>query len=209
MSPQLADDFDSLRRGNNLDLASRKGKQPGGYQATLDEAREPFIFMNAAGLQRDVETLLHEGGHAFHALAARDEPLVFLRHAPIEFCEVASMSMELLGADHFDVFYADPADAARAKRVHLEGIIRLLPVDRDDRLVPALALHAPGPLARRSARRSGSACSTASAQPRASTGPASKTCATRMWQRQLHLFHATRSTTSSTASRSSARCSSG
>src|SRR5688572_17844515 len=83
--------------------------------------------MNAAGLQRDVETLLHEGGHAFHCLAARDEPLVFLRSAPMEFCEVASMSMELLAADHFDVFYSNEAEAARAKRTMLEGIIRFFP----------------------------------------------------------------------------------
>ena len=126
MSPALAEDFDSLRTRNNLDLGSRKGKQPGGYQMSLEEAREPFIFMNAAGLQRDVETLLHEGGHAFHCLATRDEPLVYLRSAPMEFCEVASMSMELLGADHFDEFY-NGADAARAKRKLLEGIIRFMP----------------------------------------------------------------------------------
>jgi oligoendopeptidase F len=68
LAPELADDFDILRKRNNLDLGSRKGKQPGGYQSTLNEVREPFIFMNAAGVQRDVETLLHEGGHAFHAL---------------------------------------------------------------------------------------------------------------------------------------------
>jgi oligoendopeptidase F len=126
LSPALAQDFDSLRVRGNLDLESRKGKQPGGYQANLDEAREPFIFMNAAGLQGDVETLLHEGGHAFHALAAAGEDLVFLRSAPMEFCEVASMSMELLGAEHFDLFY-DQADAARAKRSLLEGIIKFLP----------------------------------------------------------------------------------
>lgn len=126
LSPVLAEDFDSLRVRGNLDLASRKGKQPGGYQSNLDESREPFIFMNAAGLQRDVEVLLHEGGHAFHALAAAGEDLVFLRSAPMEFCEVASMSMELLGAEHFDVFY-DQADAARAKRTMLEGIIKFLP----------------------------------------------------------------------------------
>ncbi|HEY7089352.1 MAG TPA: M3 family oligoendopeptidase [Tepidisphaeraceae bacterium] len=126
LSPQLADEFDLLRKHNNLDLDSRKGKQPGGYQASLHEIREPFIFMNAAGTQRDVDTLLHEGGHAFHLLAARDEPLVFLRHAPMEFSEVASMAMELLGADHLDVFYNE-AEHARAKRVHLEGIIRFLP----------------------------------------------------------------------------------
>ena len=126
LSPELSSDFDVLRRRNNLDLASRKGKQPGGYQCSLEEIREPFIFMNAAGLQRDVETLLHEGGHAFHCLAARDEDLVFLRSAPMEFCEVASMSMELLGSEHFDVFY-DEADANRARRTLIEGIIRILP----------------------------------------------------------------------------------
>jgi oligoendopeptidase F len=127
LSPELADDFESLRTRRNLDLASRKGKQPGGYQATLEEAREPFIFMNAAGLHRDIEVLLHEGGHAFHTLAARSEPLMFLRSAPMEFCEVASMSMELLGAEHFDVFYGDPAHSARARRTLLEGIVAVLP----------------------------------------------------------------------------------
>ncbi|MGH7179187.1 MAG: M3 family oligoendopeptidase [Tepidisphaeraceae bacterium] len=126
LSPQLAADFDTLLRRKSLDLDSRKGKQPGGYQSTLNEIREPFIFMNAAGLHRDIETLLHEGGHAFHTLAAREEPLMFLRHAPMEFCEVASMSMELFGADYLDVFY-NQADHARAKRVHLEGIIRFFP----------------------------------------------------------------------------------
>ncbi len=127
ISPELAEDFDQLSRNKNLDLDSRKGKQPGGYQSSLLEARQPFIFMNAAGLQRDVETLLHEGGHAFHFLAAcREESLVFVQQAPLEFCEVASMSMELLGGDHLDVFYNE-ADAARAKRKGIEGIIRFLP----------------------------------------------------------------------------------
>jgi oligoendopeptidase F len=131
LSPRLGAWFEQLRPGRNLDLDSRKGKRPGGYQSSLERTREPFIFMNAAGLQRDVETLLHEGGHAFHYLAARDEPLVFLRAAPIEFCEVASMSMELLGGGHLDRYYGagtpGQADAARARRTHLEGIVRLLP----------------------------------------------------------------------------------
>ncbi|MEX0776563.1 MAG: M3 family oligoendopeptidase [Phycisphaeraceae bacterium] len=126
ISPVLGQRFRELEPGRNLDLDSRKGKRPGGYQASLAVARQPFIFMNAAGLHRDVETLLHEGGHAFHYQAARQEPLLFVQHAPLEFCEVASMSMELLGDAHMDVFY-DPADAARAVRSHLEGIIRFFP----------------------------------------------------------------------------------
>ncbi|MEM9882584.1 MAG: M3 family oligoendopeptidase [Planctomycetota bacterium] len=128
IDPSLAEDFDRLRFGANLDLDSRRGKRAGGFQSSLTESREPFIFMNAAGLQRDVDTLLHEGGHAFHyQWASRAEPLVFLQHAPIEFCEVASMSMELMGADHYGVFYADEAEAARAKRKQFEGILRFFP----------------------------------------------------------------------------------
>jgi oligoendopeptidase F len=123
---ELEAQFAGMLAHGDLDLDSRKGKAPGGYQSSLDEQRRPFIFMNAAGLHRDVETLLHEAGHAFHAIASRNDPLVEYRHAPIEFAEVASMTMELFGDDHLDEFYS-AADAARAKRKHLEGVIGLLP----------------------------------------------------------------------------------
>ncbi len=122
LDPALADDFEKLRTAGNLDLGSRRGKQPGGYQCNLEETRIPFIFMNAAGLQRDVETLLHEGGHAFHTLAVMDEPLTFLRHAPMEFCEVASMSMELLALPHMGDYFKSEEEADRARRHQLEGV---------------------------------------------------------------------------------------
>ena len=122
----LADGFRTMQDRRLLDLANRKGKAPGGYQSTLAESRLPFIFMNAVGLQRDVETMLHEAGHAFHALATREEPLYAYRGAPIEFCEVASMSMELLGNEFIEEFYSAP-DAVRARRTHLEGIISIFP----------------------------------------------------------------------------------
>jgi oligoendopeptidase F len=122
---ELAGGFRQMQDLKLLDLANRKGKAPGGYQSTLNEARLPFIFMNAVGQQRDVETILHEAGHAFHALATRDEDLLAYRSAPIEFCEVASMSMELLGSEFIEEFYA-PAEGNRARRTHLEGIIGVL-----------------------------------------------------------------------------------
>jgi oligoendopeptidase F len=185
LSPQLADDFDSLRVNKNLDLGSRKGKQPGGYQSTLNEVRQPFIFMNAAGLQRDVETLLHEAGHAFHAVAAREEPLVFLRHAPMEFCEVASMSMELFGADHLDVFY-NQADHARAKRVHLEGIIRFFPwMATIDSFQHWLYTH-PGHSHEQRTREWLSLLDRFGSKTDWSGFEAARAA---MWQRQLHLFH--------------------
>jgi oligoendopeptidase F len=126
LDPRLADYFQVLRAQELVDLDNRKGKAPGGYQSTLAEARVPFIFMNAVGTQRDVETLLHEAGHAFHALAAREQPLHAYRSAPIEFCEVASMGMEHLAAPHLPVFYPEE-EARRARRTHLEGLIQFFP----------------------------------------------------------------------------------
>ncbi len=123
---ELSSGFRQMHQLKLLDLANRKGKAPGGYQSNLAEARLPFIFMNAVGLQRDVETLLHEAGHAFHALATCREDLFAYRNPPIEFCEVASMSMELLGARFLDQFYS-AAESRRARRTHLEGVVNVLP----------------------------------------------------------------------------------
>ena len=126
LDPDLAGGFRTMRELCLLDLANRKGKAPGGYQSTLAESRLPFIFMNAVGMQRDIETILHEAGPAFHALATRSEAVYSYRHAPIEFCEVASMSMELLGNEFIETFYA-PAEARRARHDHLEGILDVFP----------------------------------------------------------------------------------
>jgi oligoendopeptidase F len=126
LDAELAAGFQQMQDLKLLDLDNRKGKAPGGYQSTLSEARVPFIFMNAVGLQRDVETILHEAGHAFHAQATRDEDLYAYRGAPIEFCEVASMSMELLGNEFLEEFYPAP-EANRARKTHLEGIIGFFP----------------------------------------------------------------------------------
>jgi oligoendopeptidase F len=185
LAPELGAEFETLRTNNNLDLESRKGKQPGGYQCSLEESLQPFIFMNAAGLQRDLETLLHEGGHAFHHLAAVGEPLVFLRSAPMEFCEVASMAMELLGSEHFDVFY-NPADAARARRTMIEGIIHFFPwMATIDTFQHWLYTHPGHSRQQRTEtwlsilnRFSGNVDWTGLHPIRGS-----------MWQRQLHLFH--------------------
>ncbi len=123
----LGNQFQKLIHYGVLDLENRTGKEPGGYQCTLFERRLPFIFMNAVGRDTDVRTLLHEGGHAFHTLAARDEPILDYRHAPTEFCEVASMSMELLGNQFMGTFYSEPSDLERSRCVQLEGTLEILP----------------------------------------------------------------------------------
>ncbi len=124
--PEFGAQFAHLRELSLLDLMNRPGKAPGGYQATLQDTRLPFIFANAVGLHGDVRTLLHEGGHAFHALAARGLPQIRMRRPPLEFAEVASMSLELLGSEHYEAVYG-AAEARRARRVQFEHVLELLP----------------------------------------------------------------------------------
>ena len=126
IDPELGGQFEDMRARGYLDLESRKGKAPGGYQATYEASRHPFIFMNAVGVQRDVRTLVHEGGHAFHCYAARHDPIVAYRSSPIEFAEVASFGMEMLSLELIDEFY-EGAELDRARRSQLEGIIGLFP----------------------------------------------------------------------------------
>ena len=126
ISTDLGGKFDKLVEMDTLDLDTRKGKAPGGYQYYLEKSRVPFIFMNAAGLQGDLETMIHEAGHAFHSLYCGHLELIDERDYPIEFAEVASMSMELLTQPWWDKFY-ESEEADRARRAHLEGVVFLLP----------------------------------------------------------------------------------
>lgn len=130
LDEELGRYFATMAEENLLDLDTRPGKALGGYCSTLPVRRRPFIFMNGTGLHDDVQTLLHEGGHAFHVFETADLPLVWHLDTPMEFCEVASMAMELLAAPHLTQanggFYSE-TDAARARIEHLENIITFLP----------------------------------------------------------------------------------
>jgi oligoendopeptidase F len=129
VDPELAAHFAVMRDGY-LDLPSRANKAGGGYCEAFPVTGKPYIFMNAVGTHDDVQTLLHEGGHAFHYLESRRNPLWWNQNGPMEFCEVASMGMELLSAPYLASdrggFYSE-ADAARAYGDHLRGIVTFLP----------------------------------------------------------------------------------
>lgn len=110
-----------------IDPESRLGKAPGGYQIGFDESRRPFIFMNAAGSDRDIYTLLHESGHSFHQFCMANQPISAYRDIPSEIAEVASMSMELIGASQIQEFYPNSEEAARSRQGVLEDVIWLFP----------------------------------------------------------------------------------
>lgn len=127
LDPFLGDCLRIMKSMGHLDLESRKGKAPGGYNYPLDEIGVPFIFMNATSNLRDMVTLLHEGGHAVHSLVTRDLMLNSFKHTTAEVAELASMSMELLTMDYWDEFFDNEEDLRRAKIQHLESIIETLP----------------------------------------------------------------------------------
>ena len=130
VDPVLGAYFEAMR-ADYLDLASRPNKSPGGYCEGFPVSEQPYIFMNAVGSADNVTTLLHEGGHAFHfAESVRSQSLIWNQNAPMEFCEVASMSMELLSTPYWPQdkggFYSE-ADFKRAFTEQLQGNVLFLP----------------------------------------------------------------------------------
>lgn len=127
IDPYFGDCLATMNEMNHLDLESKDGKSPGGYNYPLYEIGVPFIFMNAVGSHRDLVTMVHEGGHAVHSFLSRDLPITGFKSLPSEVAELASMSMELLSMDEWGEFYNDDKDLNRAKREQLETILKLLP----------------------------------------------------------------------------------
>lgn len=127
MQPFFGDCLQKMKAMGHLDLESRKGKAPGGYNCPLAESGAPFIFMNAAGQLDDVTTMVHEGGHAIHSFLAHELELTGFKEYPMEIAEVASMSMELFSMNHWEVFFSNAEELKRAKEQQLERVITIFP----------------------------------------------------------------------------------
>lgn len=127
LNPFFASCLKKMNELGHLDLESRKGKAPGGYNCPLAESGAPFIFMNAAGQMDDVTTMVHEGGHAVHSFLSHPLELSAFKEYPMEIAEVASMAMELFSMDKWEVFFDDAEELKRAKEHQLERVITIFP----------------------------------------------------------------------------------
>lgn len=123
----LGERLEIMKDNNLFDVESRKGKAPGGYNYPLSETGAPFIFMNSANTFRDLTTMVHEGGHAVHTFLTADLELNDFKHCPSEVAELASMSMELISMDNWNVFFDNEEDLKRAKRDQLFDVLKTLP----------------------------------------------------------------------------------
>ena len=127
IDPKLGHMLSIMKNNNLFDVESRKGKAPGGYNYPLAETGAPFIFMNSAGSLRDLTTMVHEGGHAIHTFLTANLELNDFKHCPSEVAELASMSMELISMDHWDIYFDNEADLIRAKKEQLFDVLKTLP----------------------------------------------------------------------------------
>ena len=127
LRPFFGECLKKMQQLKHLDLESRMGKAPGGYNCPLAESGAPFIFMNAAGQMNDLTTMVHEGGHAVHSFLAHPLELNGFKEYPMEIAEVASMAMELFSMDEWETFFDDPSDLKRAKEHQLERVITIFP----------------------------------------------------------------------------------
>ncbi len=66
VDPALGAYFNQLIKDKLVDIPNRKNKRGGAYCANLNLVRKPFVFSNSVGTHNDVQTLIHESGHAFH-----------------------------------------------------------------------------------------------------------------------------------------------
>jgi oligoendopeptidase F len=127
IKPFFGECLQVMKTMGHLDLESRKGKAPGGYNMTMPEIGVPFIFMNAASSLSDMVTMVHEGGHAIHSFLSKDLQLKEFKDVPSEIAEVASMSMELISMEHWDVFFPNENDLRNAKKQQIKRVIQILP----------------------------------------------------------------------------------
>lgn len=127
LRPFFGDCLAKMRSMGRMDLDSRIGKAPGGYNCPLPETGVPFIFMNAAGTVNDLITMMHEGGHAVHSFLSHELPLAAMKEYPMEIAELASMSMELFTLEYWSDFFASADEFRRAQWEELERVIDVLP----------------------------------------------------------------------------------
>ncbi len=125
VDPLFADAFRLMDERGYLDLENRPGKAPGAYMNSFDEERISMIFSNFVGTSRDFDTLIHEGGHAMHGFLSSHLTLP-ARRAPLEFAEVASMSLEFLARPHWHLVY-DENERDRIGKKQLENALIFLP----------------------------------------------------------------------------------
>ncbi|OGR60742.1 MAG: hypothetical protein A2X36_02595 [Elusimicrobia bacterium GWA2_69_24] len=115
--PRLGEYYRQFLRDRWLESESRGGKRPGAFCTGSSVSNEQRVYMAFNGSLRDVETIAHEIGHAWHGHLLRD-----LRHwgreYPMTLAETASIFGEQILADGI---YEDQRVGERQKLLMLDA----------------------------------------------------------------------------------------
>lgn len=186
LEPFFGECLNIMRRMGHLDLGTREGKRPGGYNMPLVVTGVPFIFMNAASSIGDMRTLMHESGHAVHSFLTRDFKVVNYKRPPSEVAELAAMTMELLTLDYWKNFFENREDLRRAKIWLLENVLQLLPwIATIDKFQHWIYMH---PEHSQEERRQAWLRISGEFSSKVVERDDLEVCTEHAWHRQLHLF---------------------
>lgn len=119
--------FNEMTKNNLIDIFPKHGKAPGAFCATFQECGYPYVFANFGGTFRDAITFIHEFGHAIHGYAVSNINNILLRHPGFEFCEVASIGLELLASPFFSELWSDKNDSSKALSFQLFHMLNFWP----------------------------------------------------------------------------------
>ncbi len=123
----LGDYFDTMIEEQLLDLDERPNKADDGYSFPLEVRRRPFTFGHVVSITDVVPLIFHEAGHGFHVFETIPLPYIHQRKegaVPMEFAEVASTSMEFIGAMYLaQAKLCTEQEAAQLRIQHLENTL--------------------------------------------------------------------------------------
>ncbi len=116
-SPKLAEIIRSMKAAGRIDAHVTRGRRGGAFNYSLvlpQGVPVSFTFLNYLGSNRDVMTLAHELGHGVHGILGGETqgPLMF--HAPIAYCETASVFGEMTTFNFLKARLEKEGDAKRA-----------------------------------------------------------------------------------------------
>lgn len=99
VSPEMADFAQMMKDKNWIDGADSQNRAQGAYCTGFINVREPRVFMTYDGSMKNVITLAHEIGHAYHSWVMRDIPVSEAGY-PMTLAETASIFAETTVRDY-------------------------------------------------------------------------------------------------------------
>ena len=90
VDPDMGSFVDIMVENRWIEGSDGKSKRPGAYCTRFPKSRTPRVYMTYAGGIKDVITLAHELGHAFHGWVMRDMPISQTWY-PMTLAETASI----------------------------------------------------------------------------------------------------------------------